>query len=201
MNENITLKPVSKFTREKQAELNANMTVAVVQEDGSIAYLDPNPIITALHLAKVLHEQPESANVPDYNVNFDPKAYHQISRALKPQGRYDARNWQFLKSIKGEHRFFRDRDNGKIGVADRSADAELYGRVDKIGRPHQTDDGTLYLDTSLPITFFNTYKSGVRHYSIPLTYPNGQKTSTIGSRAEADYCVEAFGMRIMGESK
>jgi hypothetical protein len=197
---NITLTPVSKFSREKQAQLNANTAISVLQEDGTIAYLDPNPIVTALYLAKKLHEQPESADVPGFSVKLDPKAYQQISRALKPQGRYDKRNWQLLKSIKGCHRFFRDMDNGRIGVADQSADGDAgYGRV-YIGWPHKTDDGTLYLDTRRPITFFKKYNSGT-HYSIPLQHPDGKHTRTVGTKAEADYCVETFGMYMIEEGK
>lgn len=98
------------------------------------------------------------------------------------------KRFQFLFHAPGGHSYWNDTKSGMIAISDDSGPT-----------PDQTDDGTLWLDTTKPIT-----ASGTGFY-IPLLVPNTSKmykrdqrtcTSTCANPQEARLLVERFKMKV-----
>ncbi len=85
--------------------------------------------------------------------------------------------WTYIAGWENGHKFFRDNVTGLIGVADQSG---YY--------PDETDDGVLWLDQTRPSIPMNRTGS----YAIPIFQPDGRRTCTPSSRAEARYCEDHF---------
>ncbi len=89
-------------------------------------------------------------------------------------------NWQFVFKTKGGHKWFRDLHSGRVAVADDSGST-----------PDRTDEGVLWLDTSRSIR-----SNDGNGWHVPLLTPDGVRTVTISSQAEALALRDRFGMRI-----
>lgn len=96
--------------------------------------------------------------------------------------RRTTRKWTLAFEVKGGHRYFRDEETGKIGVADDSGE-----------NPELTDDGLLWLDQSRPITLSDTSGSSG---GIPLVDEEGKKYGMSERMSAAVIVAKMFGMKI-----
>jgi hypothetical protein len=95
--------------------------------------------------------------------------------------------WEFLSKVKGEHRFWKHPDHpGQIAISDQSADGR--GRM---GRPDETDDGVLFLDSARQI---RRCEGNADTYLVPVVTPDGEKSHTSSSLKEATFIRRTFGM-------
>jgi hypothetical protein len=136
--------------------------------------------------------------------------------------RYEnTQRWEFIKAMpRGGHRLWRERDTGRVSLADHSGDGKWVipyefdsaGRQVRSGRhednwygnPEHTDDGPLFFDYSRPIkvTWRPFKPDEYRNYdfsgsvSVPVVDEDGDESRCGSSIADALYYVTEFGMRL-----
>jgi len=107
--------------------------------------------------------------------------------------------YSIVKSFRDGHVFVRENATGRIAVGDQSG--FIFG--DRRYFIERTDDGILWLDITRPVTLIKRRSRRSVHQlgymiSIPLLRPRGERTSTIGTDAEATFC-HSLGMDVQGE--
>lgn len=96
--------------------------------------------------------------------------------------------WKLLLEVPNEHRFFSSSFHpGEIVIADDSGET-----------PDKTDDGILFLDIKKDIKENSEWQ---KLYELPLVFPNGETSSAIASRKEAELVARTFNMRICPDSE
>jgi hypothetical protein len=78
------------------------------------------------------------------------------------------------------HYYWLEEKTGKIIISDESADDDSLPGDFVIGHPEKTDDGVLYLDRE-------RLKGWKSSRDIPIIYPDGKKSLTIGNKEELDF--------------
>lgn len=96
--------------------------------------------------------------------------------------------WQFLKHIAGGHSYWLDTLTGKVAIADESGDDGV-----RRGRPHQTDDGVLWLDMNRSITAAPSTTDRGLWINLPVINEQGEKTTSPIGLDEAAFVAKRFG--------
>lgn len=87
--------------------------------------------------------------------------------------------WQFVKTIHGCHKIYREEKTGRYSICDYS------GKL-----PHLTDDGVLWIDRERPMV----HTEG--KWGVPLLNYKEERTSTLANDEEARWLIETLKMDI-----
>jgi len=94
-----------------------------------------------------------------------------------------ASQWELVGDVPKEHKFFRHKETGQIGVADRSA---KY--------PHQTEDGILWLHTDKPLEVAGGFTASfIAHVT---KNSSGEDLHILCSEREVVFLIKQFGMHL-----
>lgn len=95
-------------------------------------------------------------------------------------------DWEVLRNFSGEHRFFKDNNSGRIGIADQS------GRW-----PHSTNEGVVWLNTTGKLAIKGpTSKAKLQFFAIPALTVEDEPAWTLVGAMEAVWISFTFDIPI-----